>query len=235
IRRFPGSEIGLSPSNGSPEAWASTWRTVEPGGPAGSSRSTTPSSAATSVARAVAGFVTDAQRNPWLASPCVARTPSGPTTPAAAWSAPHSSICCRASRARDTSRVERRRIAGHAPMEPVVGYSRAVVAGRHVYVSGTAPIPADGGEPPEGAYEQARLCLEIVLAALERAGARAEDVVRTRMYAVDTDTFEEIGRAHGEVFGAIRPATAWIGVSHLADPRWRVEIEADAVVEGTAS
>jgi enamine deaminase RidA (YjgF/YER057c/UK114 family) len=126
--------------------------------------------------------------------------------------------------------VERRRIAGHAPMEPVVGYSRAVVAGRHVYVSGTAPIPADGGDPPEGAYEQTRLCLEIVLEALERAGARPEDVVRTRMYAVDTDTFEEIGRAHGEVFGEIRPATAWIGVSHLGDPRWRVEIEADAVV-----
>jgi enamine deaminase RidA (YjgF/YER057c/UK114 family) len=127
--------------------------------------------------------------------------------------------------------VERRRIAGHAPMEPVVGYSRAVVAGRHVYVSGTAPIPPDGSDPPEGAYEQARLCLEIVLAALERAGARAEDVVRTRMYAVDTDTFDEIGRAHGEVFGDIRPATAWIGVSHLGDPRWRVEIEADAVLE----
>jgi enamine deaminase RidA (YjgF/YER057c/UK114 family) len=126
--------------------------------------------------------------------------------------------------------VERRRIAGHAPMEPVVGYSRAVVAGHHVYVSGTAPIPADGSDPPESAYEQTRLCLKIVLGALERAGASPEDVVRTRMYAVDKDTFEEIGRAHGEVFGDIRPATAWIGVSHLADPRWRVEIEADAVV-----
>ena len=126
--------------------------------------------------------------------------------------------------------MERRRIAGHAPMEPVVGYSRAVVAGHHVYVSGTAPIPADGSEPPESVYEQTRLCLEIILGALEQAGARPEDVVRTRMYAVDKDTFEEIGRAHGEVFGEIRPATAWIGVSHLGDPRWRVEIEADAVV-----
>ena len=126
--------------------------------------------------------------------------------------------------------MERRRIAGHAPMEPVVGYSRAVVAGHHVYVSGTAPIPADGSEPPESVYEHTRLCLEIVLGALEQAGARPEDVVRTRMYAVDKDTFEEIGRAHGEVFGEIRPASAWIGVSHLGDPRWRVEIEADAVV-----
>lgn len=115
-------------------------------------------------------------------------------------------------------------------MEPVVGYSRAVVAGEHVYVSGTAPIPADGGDPPDGAYEQARLCLEIVLTALERAGARREDVVRTRMYAVDDDTFDEIGRAHGEVFSDIRPATSWIGVKALADPRWRVEIEAEAVL-----
>jgi enamine deaminase RidA (YjgF/YER057c/UK114 family) len=115
-------------------------------------------------------------------------------------------------------------------MEPVVGYSRAVVAGRHVYVSGTAPIPADGSEPPAGAYEQTKLCLEIVREALERAGAGLDDVVRTRMYAVDTDTFDEIGRAHGEVFGEIRPATAWIGVSHLGDPRWRIEIEADAIL-----
>jgi enamine deaminase RidA (YjgF/YER057c/UK114 family) len=126
--------------------------------------------------------------------------------------------------------VERRRIAGHAPMEPVVGYSRAVVAGRHVYVSGTAPIPADGSEPPAGAYEQTKLCLEIVREALEHAGAGLNDVVRTRMYAVDKDTFDEIGRAHGEVFGEIRPATAWIGVSHLGDPRWRIEIEADAIL-----
>jgi enamine deaminase RidA (YjgF/YER057c/UK114 family) len=115
-------------------------------------------------------------------------------------------------------------------MEPVVGYSRAVVAGTHVYVSGTAPIPTDGSDPPEDVYEQARLCLEIVLAALQRAGARPEDVVRTRMYAVDDDTFEEIGRAHGEVFAEIRPATSWIGVKALADPRWRVEIEAEAVL-----
>jgi enamine deaminase RidA (YjgF/YER057c/UK114 family) len=126
--------------------------------------------------------------------------------------------------------VERRRIAGHAPMEAVFGYSRAVVAGSHVYIAGTAPIPADGTDPPESVYEQARLCLEIVLGALERAGARAEDVVRTRLYVVDADEFEEVGRAHGEVFGEIRPATAGIVVKGLLDPRWRVEIEADAVV-----
>jgi enamine deaminase RidA (YjgF/YER057c/UK114 family) len=115
-------------------------------------------------------------------------------------------------------------------MEPVVGYSRVVVAGGHVYVSGTAPIPPDGSPPPQSAYEQTRLCLEIILDALAQAGARPEDVVRTRMYAVDEDSFDDIGRAHGEVFGEIRPASAWIGVSHLADPRWRVEIEAEAVL-----
>jgi enamine deaminase RidA (YjgF/YER057c/UK114 family) len=128
--------------------------------------------------------------------------------------------------------VERRRIAGHAPMEPVVGYSRAVVAGRHVYVSGTAPIPPDGSEPPESVYDQTRLCLEIVLGALAEAGARAEDVVRTRLYVVDAAEFDEVGRAHGDVFGEIRPATAGIVVKGLLDPRWRVEVEADAVLAG---
>jgi enamine deaminase RidA (YjgF/YER057c/UK114 family) len=131
--------------------------------------------------------------------------------------------------------VERRRIAGHAPMEPVVGYSRAVVAGRHVYVSGTAPIPPDGGEPPESVYDQARLCLDIVLGALAEAGARAEDVVRTRLYVVDAAEFDEVGRAHGDVFGEIRPATAGIVVKGLLDPRWRVEIEADAVLAGDSA
>jgi enamine deaminase RidA (YjgF/YER057c/UK114 family) len=126
--------------------------------------------------------------------------------------------------------VERRRIAGYAPMEPLVGYSRAVVAGHHVYVSGTAPIPPDGSDPPESVYEQTRLCLSIVLDALAVAGARAEDVVRTRLYVVDAEEFDEVGRAHGEVFGDIRPATAGIVVKGLLDPRWRVEVEADAVL-----
>jgi enamine deaminase RidA (YjgF/YER057c/UK114 family) len=119
-------------------------------------------------------------------------------------------------------------------MESVVGYSRAVVAGRHVFVSGTAPIPADGGDPPESVYEQARLCLDIVLGALAQAGAGAEDVVRTRLYVVDAAEFEDVGRAHGEVFGDIRPATAGIVVKGLLDPRWRVEIEADAVLSEDA-
>jgi enamine deaminase RidA (YjgF/YER057c/UK114 family) len=115
-------------------------------------------------------------------------------------------------------------------MEPRVGYSRAVVAGRQVFVSGTAPIPADGSEPPEGAYEQAQLCLQIIGGALAQAGATLEDVVRTRMYVVPGVDFDEVGRAHGEAFGDIRPATAGVVVNALLDPRWLVEIEADAVL-----
>jgi enamine deaminase RidA (YjgF/YER057c/UK114 family) len=127
--------------------------------------------------------------------------------------------------------VERRTISGHAPMEAVFGYSRAVVAGGHVSVAGTAPIPADGSDPPEGAYEQARLCLEIVLGALEQAGARAEDVVRTRIYVIPGTDFAEVGRAHAEVFRDVRPATTGVVVAELLDPRWLVEIEVEALIE----
>ena len=115
-------------------------------------------------------------------------------------------------------------------MEPRVGYSRAVVAGRQVFVSGTAPIPADGSAPPEGAYEQARLCIEIIAGALEQAGASLADVVRTRIYVVPGVDFDEVARAHGEAFGDIRPATAGLVVHALLDPRWLVEVEADAVL-----
>jgi enamine deaminase RidA (YjgF/YER057c/UK114 family) len=113
-------------------------------------------------------------------------------------------------------------------MEPVVGYSRAVVSGRNVHVAGTAPIPREG-EPPEGAYEQMRLCLELVGEALGKAGAGFEDVVRTRMFIVDPADWEEVARAHWEVFGEIRPASTAV-VANLLDPRWKVELEADAVL-----
>jgi enamine deaminase RidA (YjgF/YER057c/UK114 family) len=129
--------------------------------------------------------------------------------------------------------VDRRLISSGAPLEPVVGYSRAVVAGGRVYVSGTAPIPADGSDPPAGSYEQARLCLEIIAVALERAGARTEDVVRTRIFVTPQADFEEVARAHGEAFGSIRPATAGIVVAALLDERWLVEIEADAMLPET--
>jgi enamine deaminase RidA (YjgF/YER057c/UK114 family) len=128
--------------------------------------------------------------------------------------------------------VERRLIPGHSPYEQVVGFSRALVSGRAVHVAGTAPIPRDG-EPPEGAYEQMRLCLELVGDALEQAGASFADVVRTRMFIVDPADWQEIARAHGEVFSEIRPASTAI-VTGLLDPRWRVEIEAEAVLPQSA-
>ena len=126
--------------------------------------------------------------------------------------------------------MERVNIPGHSPFEPTVGYSRAVRVGPHVFVAGTAPIAADGSDPPEDAYGQMRLCLAIALGALARAGARPEDVVRTRIFLTDADEFDEIGRAHGETFGEIRPASSAVVVKGLLDPRWRVEIEVDALI-----
>jgi enamine deaminase RidA (YjgF/YER057c/UK114 family) len=126
--------------------------------------------------------------------------------------------------------VERQLISSGSPYEPVAGFSRAVRVGHHVYVAGTAPIMPDGGEPPGNAYGQTRRCLEIIGAALEEAGASFEEVVRTRAYATSPDLFDEFARAHGEVFAEIRPASAFVVVAALADPRWLVELEADAVV-----
>jgi enamine deaminase RidA (YjgF/YER057c/UK114 family) len=116
------------------------------------------------------------------------------------------------------------------PMEREFGYSRAVVVGPRVFVSGTAPVMPDGADPPPDAYGQARRCLEIVLTALAEAGAGPEDVVRTRLYLTRAEDIQEVGRAHGEVFGEIRPATTGIVVAALFDPRWLVEIEADAII-----
>jgi enamine deaminase RidA (YjgF/YER057c/UK114 family) len=87
----------------------------------------------------------------------------------------------------------------------------------------------DGAPPPTGAYAQARRCLEIVLDALAQLGARPEDVIRTRVYVTSADDWQEIGRAHGEVFGEIRPASAMLVITGLLDPRFLVEIEADAI------
>jgi enamine deaminase RidA (YjgF/YER057c/UK114 family) len=129
----------------------------------------------------------------------------------------------------DVEPTERRRIASGSPYEPVIGFSRAVVAGPHVVVSGTAPVMPDGVEPPADAYGQARRILEIVLGALAEAGARAEDVVRTRTYLLRADDWEAVGRAHGEVFGEVRPASTMVVVAGFLDPRWLVEMEADAI------
>lgn len=110
-----------------------------------------------------------------------------------------------------------------------MGYCRAVVVGSQVYVSGTAPIPPDGSVPPEGSYEQAQLCFEIIGRALEQAGASFEDVVRTRVYLTGPEHFEGVSRAHGEVFAGIRPVNTTV-VASLLDPTWKVEIDVDAVL-----
>ena len=126
--------------------------------------------------------------------------------------------------------MDRRLVPADSPFAPTVGYSRAVRIGEQIHVSGTAAVMPDGAPPPTGAYAQARRCLEIILAALAELGARPEDVVRTRVYITSADDWEEIGRAHGEVFGAIRPASAMLVITGLLDSRFLVEIEADAIV-----
>jgi enamine deaminase RidA (YjgF/YER057c/UK114 family) len=98
-----------------------------------------------------------------------------------------------------------------------------------VHVAGTAPVMPDGAAPPDSAYEQARRCLDIILSALGEAGARPEDVVRTRMFVTAPEHWDEVARAHGEVFGEIRPAATCV-VTALLDPRWYVEIEAEAIL-----
>jgi enamine deaminase RidA (YjgF/YER057c/UK114 family) len=124
----------------------------------------------------------------------------------------------------------RRTISSGSPYEPVIGFSRAVVAGDLVSVAGTAPIMPDGGDPPVDAYGQAARCWEIVQEALRAAGSGPEHVVRTRTYLIDAGDWEEVGRAHGEVFADVRPASTMIVVRGFLDPRWRVEVEADAVI-----
>ena len=113
-----------------------------------------------------------------------------------------------------------------------MGYSRAVRAGNHVWVAGTAPIMPDDADPPAGAYEQAKVCLGIIERALADAGASLDDVVRTRIYVTEAGLIDEVGRAHGEAFGQARPATTGI-VTQLLDRRWLVEIEAEAVILGS--
>ena len=125
--------------------------------------------------------------------------------------------------------MERRLVSSGSPYEAIVGFSRAVRVGPHVHVAGTAPVMPEGAPPPADAYQQARRCLEIITAALAETGAEPGHVVRTRIFAVSADYFEQVARAHAEVFGETRPATTYV-VTGLLDPRWLVEIEADAYV-----
>jgi enamine deaminase RidA (YjgF/YER057c/UK114 family) len=125
--------------------------------------------------------------------------------------------------------MERQLITSGAAFEDRVGYSRAVRVADRVWVSGTAPIMPGDADPPTGAYEQARVCLATIARALAEAGASLDDVVRTRIYVTSADAIDEVGRAHGEAFAKARPATTGI-VTQLLDPRWLVEIEAEAVI-----
>jgi enamine deaminase RidA (YjgF/YER057c/UK114 family) len=125
--------------------------------------------------------------------------------------------------------MQRQRISSGTAFEKRVGYSRAVRVGDRVWVSGTAPIMPDDADPPTEAYEQAKVCLAIVERALAEAGSSLDDVVCTRIYVTDPADIDEVGRAHGEAFANARPATTGI-VTALLDPRWRVEIEAEAVI-----
>jgi enamine deaminase RidA (YjgF/YER057c/UK114 family) len=128
--------------------------------------------------------------------------------------------------------VERQRVRSGSPFEQTIGFSRAIRVGNRVLVSGTAPVWPDGScdSDPE---VQARRCFEIILTALHEAGAGPNHVVRTRVYITDASFADAVGRAHGAVFSEVRPASTMIVVAALLDPRWKVEIEAEAIVDET--
>jgi enamine deaminase RidA (YjgF/YER057c/UK114 family) len=123
--------------------------------------------------------------------------------------------------------TDRTRVSSGSSFEPVIGFSRAVRVGDRVVVSGTAPVWPDGSCPPDAAVQASR-CVEIIEEALNQAGATLADVVRTRTYLVDAGDADAVGQAHAKAFGSVRPAATMVIVAGLLDPRWRVEIEAEA-------
>jgi enamine deaminase RidA (YjgF/YER057c/UK114 family) len=122
--------------------------------------------------------------------------------------------------------VERRRASSGSPYEPVIGFSRAIRVGDRILVSGTGPVGADDADTAA----QMRRCVEIVEEALRELGATLDDVVRTRMYLTDASLWEAVGKVHGEAFANARPAATMVVVKALLDPRWTVEIEAEALL-----
>ncbi|GGY37520.1 RidA family protein [Streptomyces omiyaensis] len=131
----------------------------------------------------------------------------------------------------DLHTTPRRLVSSGSPLEPEIGFSRAVRTGPYVSVAGTAPIAPDGTTTAPGdVHAQTVRCLDIAEAALREAGARLEDVVRTRVMLTDATTWREAARAHGERFAAVRPACTFVEVSRFIDPQWLVEVEMDAVV-----
>ncbi|MBI3551140.1 MAG: RidA family protein [Elusimicrobia bacterium] len=126
----------------------------------------------------------------------------------------------------------RRNIPGGAPWEPVVGYSRAVRVGNHIWVAGTTGIDLSGKVVAGGAYAQTKRAIQNIETALKKAGAGLKDVVQTRLYTTDISLWKQIGRAHGEAFRDIRPACAMLGIKSLIDRKMVVEIEAVACLGG---
>jgi enamine deaminase RidA (YjgF/YER057c/UK114 family) len=121
----------------------------------------------------------------------------------------------------------RHNISGSSPFEPLIGFSRAVRVGNSLHVAGTGPVGAEAGD----AAAQTRRVLEIIEKALRDGGATLQDVVRTRMFLTDVHDWEAVGRVHGEFFGKIRPAATMVVVAGLLNASWRIEIEADAIVQ----
>lgn len=122
--------------------------------------------------------------------------------------------------------MKRTNIPGTSPYEPVIGFSRAVRIGNFVHVSGTGPVGADD----QDVAEQTDQCLTLIAAALKNAGSSVEHVYRTRMFITRAEDWEAVGRVHGKFFSLIRPAATMVVVKELLDPRWRIEIEADAMI-----
>lgn len=118
-----------------------------------------------------------------------------------------------------------------SPYEEEIGFARAIRAGDRILVSGTAPIGPDGKTVAGDAYEQAKRCFDVIVDSIQALGGSAKDVVRTRMFLVDAADWKAVGRAHGEVFRGVHPAATMVVVGGLLDPAWRVEIEAEALVQ----